>query len=135
MQSCRVFLSIFICILSAYYFKGLMFTLPTFGSYVVFYLAFSLHFRMYRWARFGDFSYGVYLYAWPVQQMLLLYFEPSMNVWNLFSLATLISVFLAVLSWNIVEKPALSLKGSTFAKPKLQPALPSQEAVLQPDPA
>lgn len=128
------FLSIFICILSAYYFKGLMFTLPTFGAYVVFYIAFSLHFRMYRWARFGDFSYGIYLYAWPVQQMLLLYFEPSMNVWNLFSLATLISVFLAALSWNLVEKPALSLKTRSFLKPKLKPAPPSQEAVLQADP-
>jgi peptidoglycan/LPS O-acetylase OafA/YrhL len=109
-------LSIFICILSAYYFKGLMFTLPVFGSYVAFYIAFSMHFRLYRWAKYGDFSYGIYLYAWPVQQLLLLFFEPYMNVWNLFSSATLVTILLAMLSWNLIEKPALKFKSKPILK-------------------
>jgi peptidoglycan/LPS O-acetylase OafA/YrhL len=65
---------------------------------------------MYRWARFGDYSYGIYLYAWPVQQSLILFFEPYMNVWNLFSSATLISIFFGFLSWNLMEKPSIRLK-------------------------
>lgn len=104
------FLSVFICIVSAWFFEGLMFTLPVFGAYAVFYIAFSMHFRLYRWAKFGDFSYGIYLYAWPVQQLLILFFEPYMNIWNLFSSATIISILLAILSWNLVEKPALRWK-------------------------
>ena len=108
------FLSIFICLLSACYFKGLMYTLPSFGAYALFYIAFSRQVRLYRWARFGDFSYGIYLYAWPLQQLLLLFFEPSMNVWNLFSMATLVSVLMAFLSWNLVEKPFLQLKQTSL---------------------
>jgi peptidoglycan/LPS O-acetylase OafA/YrhL len=115
-------ISIFICLLSTYYFEGLMFTLPIFGAYAIFYIAFSLHFRMYKWARFGDFSYGIYLYAWPVQQLLVLYFEPYMNILNLFTLATLGSIVLAFLSWNLIEKPALKWKSKTIAKKIHRPA-------------
>ncbi len=104
------YLSIFICFLSTWLFEGLLFTLPVFGSYAVFYLAFSMHFRLYKWSKAGDFSYGIYLYAWPVQQMLILFFEPYMNVWNLFSMATAITFILAFLSWKLVEKPCLRLK-------------------------
>lgn len=118
------FLSIFICLLSAWFFEGLLFTLPVFGAYAIFYLAFSLHFRMYKWARFGDFSYGIYLYAWPIQQSLILFFEPYMNVWNLFSLATLLSVFMGFLSWNLVEKPFLGLKTKWNLHPVVRWKLP-----------
>lgn len=104
------FLSLFFCIVSCRIPEGLMFTLPVFGSYAVFYIAFSMHIRLYRWARFGDFSYGIYLYAWPIQQLLILFFESYMNVWNLVSSAFLGSLLMAVLSWNVIEKPALRMK-------------------------
>jgi peptidoglycan/LPS O-acetylase OafA/YrhL len=111
------FLSIFICVLSAWFFKGLMFTLPVFGAYTAFYFVFSLHIRLYRWAKYGDFSYGIYLFAWPIQQLLILFFEPYMNVWNLFSAATAGSLVLAVLSWNLIEKPSLRMKAGFVKKP------------------
>ena len=123
------FLSIFICLLSAWFFKGLLFTLPVFGSYTIFYIAFSMHIRLYRWSKFGDFSYGIYLYAWPVQQMLILFFEPYMNVWNLFSSATLISIILAILSWKLVEKPALNLKAYWHLNPGLKLKIPESKTM------
>lgn len=63
-----------------------------------------------RVASFGDVSYGVYIYAYPVQQSVYALFFESLGFWSmvLVSIATT-SVF-AGLSWKFVEKPALSLK-------------------------
>ncbi len=61
--------------------------------------------------RYGDFSYGIYIYAFPVQQTLV-HFGLARNVFlNAFYLTT-ITLLLAVLSWLFVEKPALLMKPS-----------------------
>ncbi|WP_280140531.1 acyltransferase family protein [Methylocapsa palsarum] len=58
----------------------------------------------------GDYSYGIYLYGCPVQQTLMHYFPGQQNwAFNL-ALAMPLSVALAYLSWNMVEKHALYLK-------------------------
>lgn len=56
---------------------------------------------------FGDISYGLYLYAFPVQQ-LLLYLRPDVPAPIL--ICTLLTLPLAFLSWHLVEKQALRLK-------------------------
>jgi peptidoglycan/LPS O-acetylase OafA/YrhL len=55
-----------------------------------------------------DVSYGLYLYGWPVQQLILPYAEwhPLAHA----AAATAIALVLATLSWFLVEKPALALK-------------------------
>lgn len=58
--------------------------------------------------RFGDYSYGVYIYAFPVQQAMVLagFDRPLSN-----AVATILVVMpLAILSWHLVEKPALDRK-------------------------
>ena len=61
--------------------------------------------------QYGDFSYGIYIYAFPVQQTLV-HFGLARNVFlNVFYLTT-ITLLLAVLSWVLVEKPALLMKPS-----------------------
>ena len=56
-----------------------------------------------------DYSYGIYIYAFPVQQTLVS-FWPQMPL-PAYLLSTLvITVALAALSWHFVEKPALKLK-------------------------
>ena len=78
--------------------------------YVILYLAFSPKINL-RWAgKKGDLSYGVYLYAFPIQQTLV-YFLPNIpNVAILILLTILIVLPLAYFSWNFVEKPALKWK-------------------------
>lgn len=65
---------------------------------------------MNRFGRYGDFSYGVYLYAFPVQQTLAAAggagWPPPVYVAVCFG-ATLL---LAIASWHAVERPALRLK-------------------------
>lgn len=60
--------------------------------------------------RMNDISYGVYIYHWIVLQWLFYNF-PLMGVVDLLLVGSIISVILAYLSWHIVEKPALELKG------------------------
>lgn len=57
-----------------------------------------------------DVSYGVYIYAFPVQQMLAICGLAWLNPVAFFALSVLGTLPLALLSWFLVEKPARSLK-------------------------
>lgn len=57
----------------------------------------------------GDVSYGIYIYAFPVQQTLA-HLRPGTNPWLAAAAALPITYGLAFASWRIVEKPALKLK-------------------------
>ena len=61
-------------------------------------------------AVFGDFTYGLYLFAFPVQQMLIELLAPHGNPWALFLETLIIIIPLAVLSWHFVEKRFLAMK-------------------------
>ncbi|MBD3947859.1 acyltransferase family protein [Nocardioides ganghwensis] len=62
-----------------------------------------------RWAQRNDVSYGVYIYAFPVQ-VLLEWFVPGLGVALHIVLAFAITVPLAWTSWLLVERPAMRLK-------------------------
>jgi peptidoglycan/LPS O-acetylase OafA/YrhL len=66
-----------------------------------------------RWARFGDFSYGIYIYAWPI--MTLATYFGLQNLGGLIYLVTVVVVvhIVAIASWHLIEKPAMSLKDWT----------------------
>lgn len=59
--------------------------------------------------KFGDLSYGIYLYAYLVQQVVTRAW-PTQSYLSTLLTAMLVSALLAWLSWHIVEKPALALK-------------------------
>lgn len=59
--------------------------------------------------RWGDISYGLYIYAFPVQQMIA-HLIPKIQPMTMFLLSSLITIILAILSWHLVEKPALKMK-------------------------
>ena len=60
--------------------------------------------------RFGDASYGVYIWAFPVQQTIVQVGGDDMSPWAVIAIATPIVYVLAQLSWHIVEAPALRHK-------------------------
>lgn len=59
--------------------------------------------------KYGDFSYGIYLYAFPIQQILALFFYPKISGPILILLTLLCLAIFSFLSWNLVEKPAINL--------------------------
>jgi peptidoglycan/LPS O-acetylase OafA/YrhL len=58
--------------------------------------------------KYGDFTYGTYVFSFPVQQALIT--KGVTNPYYLFLLTILIVLPMAVLSWNIIEKKFLKLK-------------------------
>lgn len=78
--------------------------------YVILYLAF-LQTNSLAWvSKFGDLSYGVYLYAFPIQQLWVFCLPAKLNPLTLIILTALSVLPVAYLSWRFVEKPALNLK-------------------------
>jgi peptidoglycan/LPS O-acetylase OafA/YrhL len=96
--------------LTAWWGWGLSLLLPLAGTYLLFYIAYHPRIRFYRFAKTGDYSYGLYLYGWPVQQLVLYFFAPYLNAHRLFLLAFPLTLAAAYFSWHVVEKRFLKMK-------------------------
>lgn len=79
-------------------------------AYLVLFLAYVPGGLIHRYNRFGDYSYGIYIYAFPVQQVLVCAI-PGISTAAMIAFALPITLILAVLSWHLIEKRALGLKG------------------------
>ena len=78
-------------------------------AYIVIVLAY--HPKLY-WAgfnRLGDYSYGLYVYAYPTQQLIGYHYR-GIGPLTLFLIAYPCILLTAILSWYLLEKPALKLK-------------------------
>ena len=97
---------------------------PICGGYLVIYLALNPLIPVIPAARFGDLSYGLYIYGWPVEQTVL-FFRPGTGPVALFVIAFSITAVIAFLSWHLVEKRALRWKsrGRRAAQTAPVPAL------------
>jgi peptidoglycan/LPS O-acetylase OafA/YrhL len=92
---------------SEYGIVALWATLP----YAILAAAYHMPKIFHRFGKYGDFSYGIYLYAFPVQQTLS---SLGVSTWWLHLLiSSVITMCLAVVSWKLVEAPSLRLKHRT----------------------
>ena len=89
------------------YFPQIVFSIA--GGCIIFWVAFKVPvFQISRLNNKLDFSYGLYLYAWPVQSMIIFWFG-SISPWTLTAASLVVASLFAVASWLLVEKPALAL--------------------------
>ena len=59
--------------------------------------------------RAGDYSYGLYVYAFPIQQTIVQR-AGNLEPLTLFAYAFPVTLVMAMLSWHALERPALGLK-------------------------
>ncbi len=78
-------------------------------AYILFFLAYIPAGPIRAYNRVGDYSYGVYIYAFPVQQAVAALI-PGVTVLNMLLISSLLSFMFAALSWHLLEQHALNLK-------------------------
>jgi peptidoglycan/LPS O-acetylase OafA/YrhL len=76
-------------------------------AYATFWLAYVPAGPIRLYNRVGDYSYGTYIYAFPLQGLAAWFLggehSPALNI----TIALPMTLFCAVLSWHLIEKPAL----------------------------
>ena len=103
-------------------------------AYLVMWLGAVLPFRL---GMRTDISYGMYIYAFPIQQILVIVGWSAIGWWLSAGLAVVLTVPLAWLSWVVVERPALRLKNwspraGTAVDPEQPPAAQGRSVPVTP---
>lgn len=88
-------------------------------AYVIFCLGYAETPLLQRYNKFGDYSYGMYIYAFPIQQAVAAagVTSPLLNILIAFPC----TLFCAVLSWHLIEQPSMRLFRGRRSKPEKQP--------------
>lgn len=122
----KVFFGAFLLLSLILHYKGAWVFLGVFPvAYVTIYLGMQVPKKL-PFIFDGDYSYGVYLYAFPVQQVIA-NLLPSYREWWLNAALTLPVTFLfSYCSWHLLEKHVLKLKGQA----KVSAFLPRMELAL-----
>jgi peptidoglycan/LPS O-acetylase OafA/YrhL len=103
-----------------YHFTSSFVLAPLF-AYPVLWLGAHLPFR--RVGAVNDYSYGIYIYAWPVSQLLAIWGVVRWGYLPFTALTIAATVPIAMGSWWLIEKRALSLKKLTLSR--VRASLPS----------
>jgi peptidoglycan/LPS O-acetylase OafA/YrhL len=77
---------------------------PLFGSYLAIYLALHPRLPLVPAARFGDLSYGLYIYGWPIEQCVVYFSGATAPWWEVFGVSLALTVPAALLSWHAIER-------------------------------
>lgn len=99
---------------TCYYFNIRIFPVYILLTYAVLYFAFAPGIKLHAAARYGDFSYGIYIYGWLVQQVIIQFSYGQVGAWKLFALSAFVSLFCGILSWHLVEKHALKYRAKAL---------------------
>ncbi|MCU7938289.1 MAG: acyltransferase [gamma proteobacterium symbiont of Bathyaustriella thionipta] len=110
--SSRLFLLIFMTLVVSIINKDLFFIVYSILlPYMIFYIAYVPSGNIRTFNKAGDYSYGIYIYAFPVQQSIAAIL-PGISVFSMVLLSFGITFALAFLSWHLIEKKFLKMKGS-----------------------
>lgn len=98
---------------------------PAFG-YILMAVAVS---RVKVWEPRTDISYGLYVYHWPLLQVFNLLGLTALSIWVYAPAGMAVAAVVALLSWKLVEKPALGFKDAGWVTWKLPVARPAASEV------
>jgi peptidoglycan/LPS O-acetylase OafA/YrhL len=84
--------------------------LAVLGGYLIFWFALRCPvLPISRFTNKTDLSYGIYLYAWPIQSTIAFVTARSINPWALSAVSLALAAAAAWVSWTFIERPALAL--------------------------
>jgi peptidoglycan/LPS O-acetylase OafA/YrhL len=92
-------------------------------TYLVLYAAYVPAGSVRRFNGVGDYSYGIYIYAFPIQQSVSA-MAPAISPSGMTLIALPITLALAWCSWHLIEKRALGARQSVIARLKAAAAWP-----------
>ncbi len=78
-------------------------------GYLILHVAYLPDGLVRNYNRLGDYSYGVYIYAFPVQQTVVM-LSPGISIAATFATSAAATLACAIFSWHFVEARALALK-------------------------
>lgn len=123
-------LSLAAMVATAIYGKYFFIVTAVAGMYLVYYAAYQQNVKLFHIGEKVDLSYGVYLYAWPVQNLLVYHFKPTIGAWTTAAITLFITLMLAALSWYLIEAPFLLKKAKLVRN---QASTPGHPAPAPPD--
>lgn len=80
---------------------------------ITFFITVSFFSHFSKFDKFGDPSYGIYLYGWPIQN-LMVYIFPEFNVYEIAIVSILICIGLGYISWHLIEKFFISKRNILY---------------------
>jgi len=86
-----------------------------FTAYTTMWVAFVPGFFLRSFNRLGDYSCGLYIFAYPIQ-VWLIHRWPGLTPLGLFARASIMALALSVASWRFVERPSLAHKAALAAR-------------------
>lgn len=87
---------------------GSYYLMPLLGVYGLLGLGFNFPTWLRGWK--VDLSYGVYIFGWPVQLLILEKLKPNLTPWTFLFLSYSVTLLIAYCSWRWIESPFLKLK-------------------------
>jgi peptidoglycan/LPS O-acetylase OafA/YrhL len=99
------------------------------GGYLIFWFALdSPVLSISRFTNKTDLSYGIYLYAWPIQSTIAFFTDRAINPWALSVITLALAAGAASVSWTFIEKPALALahRKTSSLKPRVSADRPRE---------
>ena len=108
----RLFVLFLLCTSASVFISNTFMTAyALFLPYLILYLAYKPTGSVRKFNRLEDYSYGIYIYGFPVQQLLILTFD-FQSTFTFIAASLLATILPAYMSWHAIEKPALKLKRS-----------------------
>ncbi len=101
---------------------GFRLAFATAGAYLVIYLASAPQMRLPNFGRYGDMSYGIYIYAYPFQQATVQLLGNHAKWYLVAAISLPVAMLFAFASWHFVERPSLDRKRALLF-PKAQRSL------------
>lgn len=81
-------------------------------AYGVLWFAFTKKIELPRFVH--DYSYGIYLYGWPIEQIIH-YVQPDLGPYKMVLIALPTAWLAGAISWLFIEKPSMRMKGLLIA--------------------